>query len=64
MAVVLFSFEHGRTGNLFENKAAAATFADLATAIEEVAEMQPKVRIIGHHHGEEFKKNSAPGKRW
>lgn len=52
--LVLFAFEHGKAGDLFVNKAPAATIADLANAIKELANAQNDIRIIGTRHGEKL----------
>ncbi len=52
--LVLFAFEHGRAGDLFVNKAPAATIADLAQAIKELANVDNEIKIIGTRHGEKL----------
>lgn len=52
--LVLFAFEHGKPGDLFVNKAPAATIADLAEAICQLKNVENKVKIIGTRHGEKL----------
>ncbi len=52
--LVLFAFEHGNPGDLFVNKAPAATIGDLAEAIKQLANAENKIKIIGTRHGEKL----------
>ena len=58
--LVVYAFEHGHNGDLFVQKAPAATLATLAQALKEIyAEVNPKygkteVRVIGTRHGEKL----------
>ena len=52
--LVLFAFEHGNSGDLFVNKAPAATIGDLAQAIKELAKADNEIKIIGMRHGEKI----------
>lgn len=52
--LVLFAFEHGNPGDLFVNKAPAATINDLAKAVLELKKADNKVKIIGTRHGEKL----------
>ncbi|NQV78064.1 MAG: polysaccharide biosynthesis protein [Lutibacter sp.] len=52
--LVLFAFENGNQGDLFVNKARAATIGDLAQAIKELAKVENKITIIGTRHGEKL----------
>lgn len=52
--LVLFAFEHGNAGDLFVNKAPAATIGDLAKAIKELCNAQNEIKIIGVRHGEKL----------
>lgn len=52
--LVLFAFENGKQGDLFVNKAPAATIGDLAKAIKELAEVDNDIKIIGTRHGEKL----------
>jgi UDP-N-acetylglucosamine 4,6-dehydratase len=52
--LVLFAFEHGNSGDLFVNKAPAATIGDLAQAIKELAKANNEIKIIGTRHGEKL----------
>jgi UDP-glucose 4-epimerase len=52
--LVLFAFEHGNSGDLFVNKAPAATIGDLAQAIKELAQVDNEIKIIGTRHGEKL----------
>jgi UDP-N-acetylglucosamine 4,6-dehydratase/5-epimerase len=50
--LVLFAFEKGKPGDIFVQKAPAATIEDLARALLELYEADNEVRIIGTRHGE------------
>ena len=56
--LVLFAFTHGHNGDMFVQKAPAATLSTLVTALKEIyAEVDPKygeteVKVIGTRHGE------------
>lgn len=58
--LVVYAFEHGHNGDLFVQKAPAATLATLAQALKEVyARIDPKygeteVKVIGTRHGEKL----------
>ncbi len=52
--LVLFAFENGNAGDLFVNKAPAATIGDLATAVLELKNANNAIKIIGTRHGEKL----------
>jgi UDP-glucose 4-epimerase len=52
--LVLFAFENGNQGDLFVNKAPAATIGDLAIAIKDLAKADNDINIIGTRHGEKL----------
>lgn len=52
--LVLFAFENGTHGDLFVNKAPAASIGDLAIAIKELANVENEINIIGTRHGEKL----------
>ena len=52
--LVLFAFENGKQGDLFVNKAPAATIGDLAKAIIDLAKVDNKITMIGTRHGEKL----------
>jgi UDP-N-acetylglucosamine 4,6-dehydratase len=52
--LVLFAFENGNQGDLFVNKAPAATIGDLAKAIKDLANVNNEIKIIGTRHGEKL----------
>lgn len=52
--LVLFAFEHGHQGDLFVNKAPAATIGDLAIALKELCNADNEIRVIGTRHGEKL----------
>lgn len=58
--LVVYAFTHGHNGDLFVQKAPAATLATLATALKEIyAQINPKygeteVKVIGTRHGEKL----------
>lgn len=52
--LVLYAFQHGNNGDLFVQKAPAATLDVLAQAIIELYDADTKVKIIGTRHGEKL----------
>lgn len=52
--LVLFAFEHGENGDLFVQKAPAATLSVLAQALKELYKADTEVKIIGTRHGEKL----------
>lgn len=52
--LVLYAFEHGNNGDLFVQKAPAATLKVLAEALKELYKAQTEVRVIGTRHGEKL----------
>jgi UDP-glucose 4-epimerase len=52
--LVLFAFKNGNQGDLFVNKAPAATIGDLAKAIKELSKANNDIKIIGTRHGEKL----------
>ncbi len=52
--LVLYAFEHGRNGDLFVQKAPAATLKVLATALKELYNADNEIKIIGTRHGEKL----------
>ena len=52
--LVLFAFENGNQGDLFVNKAPAATIGDLAKAIKDLDKVDNEINIIGTRHGEKL----------
>ena len=52
--LVLFAFEHGNPGDLFVQKAPAATIETLAEAIRQLFDYHEPIRIIGARHGEKM----------
>jgi len=52
--LVLYAFEHGRPGDIFVQKAPAATIETLALAIKKVFNASNEVKIIGTRHGEKL----------
>ena len=52
--LVLFAFENGNSGDLFVNKAPAATIDNLAQALKELFNSSSAIEIIGTRHGEKL----------
>ena len=52
--LVLYAFEHGKQGDLFVQKAPAATIETLAKAICELKNPNTKIKYIGTRHGEKL----------
>lgn len=52
--LVLYAFEHGKNGDLFVQKAPAATLDVLAEALKTLYNEKTAVRVIGTRHGEKL----------
>jgi UDP-glucose 4-epimerase len=52
--LVLFAFQHGQPGDLFVQKAPAATIGTLSQALQELAGVQLPLKVIGTRHGEKL----------
>lgn len=52
--LVIYAFEHGEQGDLFVQKAPAATIEVLADAIKQLKHSDVKTNIIGTRHGEKL----------
>ncbi len=52
--LVLYAFEHGNSGDLFVQKAPAATLTILAQAMKEMLQADNEVKVIGTRHGEKL----------
>ena len=52
--LVLFAFVNGNNGDLFVQKAPAATIRDLAQALRELYASDTDIRVIGTRHGEKL----------
>jgi UDP-glucose 4-epimerase len=52
--LVLFAFENAQPGDLFVQKAPAATIIDLAVALKELFHADNEIQIIGARHGEKI----------
>lgn len=52
--LVLYAFEHGRQGELFVQKAPAATIETLAKAVLELKKSDVGYKVIGTRHGEKL----------
>jgi len=52
--LVIYAFHHGRNGDLFVQKAPAATLETLAWALKELLKKDSPVKVIGTRHGEKL----------
>lgn len=52
--LVLFAFEHGKNGDLFIQKAPAATLSILSQALHKLCGKEEAIEIIGTRHGEKL----------
>lgn len=52
--LVLYAFENGKNGDLFVQKAPAATLDVLAAALKELYHADTEVKVIGTRHGEKL----------
>lgn len=54
VTLVVFAFEHGENGDIFIQKAPAATIEVLARALIELYNSRSEIKIIGTRHGEKL----------
>ena len=52
--LVKYAFENAYTGDIMVQKAPACTVGNLAQALCEIFEIQPRIHIIGIRHGEKM----------
>jgi UDP-N-acetylglucosamine 4,6-dehydratase/5-epimerase len=52
--LVLYAFEHANPGDLFVQKAPAATIGTLAEAVKKLLQVNTPVKVIGTRHGEKL----------
>ncbi len=52
--LVTLAFEYGKQGEIFVQKAPAATIHDIATVIKEIFNSNAKLKVIGVRHGEKL----------
>jgi UDP-glucose 4-epimerase len=52
--LVLYAFSHGRTGDIFVQKASACTIMDLAEALRSLLRRNNAIQVIGTRHGEKL----------
>ncbi len=52
--LVVYAWQHGNNGDLFVQKAPAATLTTLAQALKELYNSDSEIRIIGTRHGEKL----------
>lgn len=52
--LVMFAFEHAEQGDIFVQKAPAATIEDLAFVLREIFEGKNEIKTIGTRHGEKL----------
>ena len=52
--LVMFAFKHGHQGDIFVQKAPAATIGDLAQALKELYRCDSEIKVIGTRHGEKL----------
>ncbi|MBA3680759.1 MAG: polysaccharide biosynthesis protein [Bacteroidetes bacterium] len=52
--LVLYAFEHGKPGDIFVQKAPAATIETLAKALLELYKANNEIKVIGTRHGEKL----------
>jgi UDP-glucose 4-epimerase len=52
--LVLYAFEHGNPGDIFVQKAPAATIQTLAEAMQRLFDVKIPIRAIGTRHGEKL----------
>jgi UDP-glucose 4-epimerase len=54
VTLVIFAYEHGENGDIFVQKAPAATIEVLAKALIELYNSKTEIKVIGTRHGEKL----------
>lgn len=54
VTLVVYAFEHGKNGDIFVQKAPAATIEVLAQALIELYKAKTEIKVIGTRHGEKL----------
>lgn len=54
LELVVFAFQHAKSGDIMVQKAPASTIIDLASAVKEVFNADNPIKIIGTRHGEKL----------
>ena len=54
VTLVIYAFEHGENGDIFVQKAPAATIEVLAKALIELYDSKTEIKVIGTRHGEKL----------
>lgn len=52
--LVIYAWQHGENGDLFVQKAPAATIKTLANALVDLYQSQSQIKVIGTRHGEKL----------
>lgn len=52
--LVMFAFQHARSGDIMVQKSPACTIGDLAQAVKELFQVDNEIKIIGTRHGEKL----------
>lgn len=52
--LVLYAYQHGKSGDTFVQKAPASTISDLALAIKQIFQADNEIKFIGTRHGEKL----------
>jgi len=52
--LVLYAYQHGKSGDTFVQKAPASTISDLALAIKQIFQADNEIKSIGTRHGEKL----------
>jgi len=52
--LVIYAFQHAKSGDIFVQKAPASTVGDLAQAMKEMLHKDNEIKIIGTRHGEKL----------
>jgi UDP-N-acetylglucosamine 4,6-dehydratase len=62
--LVLYAYEHGQQGDIFVQKAPAATIETLALAIKQIFQAPNPIEIIGTRHGEKVYETLLTREEW
>jgi UDP-N-acetylglucosamine 4,6-dehydratase len=52
--LVLYAYQHGKSGDTFVQKAPASSISDLALAIQQIFQVNNEIKSIGTRHGEKL----------
>jgi UDP-N-acetylglucosamine 4,6-dehydratase len=62
--LVIYAYQHGNPGDIFVQKAPAATIGDLALALKHIFQADNPINVIGTRHGEKLYETLLTREEW